>query len=309
MIRHKYMFGNIIQIIVLLVLWLSMIVCIQPLPAQNFSDLGNQSNVAKNDRTERKIDKKNTSTQTSVLKLLDIGAGTRDIRFSDMGGLGVAGYSQALESNIAYNTVTGHYLIVWRGDDQYDEKDEIYGQLVDARTGYESGINDFMIAQMDDGEIYDAKNPVAVYNETLNEFLVVWQGDHTVTSDETAEEIFARRVAGDGSLLQLDGSTSGQVNDYLRVSHIGLNDDNINFDAFEPDVALNPVDNEYLVVWYGDSLKNGENGIFGQILHFDNGLLSEDGSDFQISEIFPAGPEHKIHCGRPGCYRQYAEKT
>ena len=42
---------------------------------------------------------------------------------------------------------------------------------------------------------------------------------------------------------------------------MGSDDENGNFNAFEPDVALNPDDNEYLVVWYGDSLKKGDNEV------------------------------------------------
>jgi len=102
---------------------------------------------------------------------IDFGSGIKDIRLSDMGGLGLAGYSQTIKSAGTYNSTTGHYLVVWQGDDQNDEQDEIYGQLIDAQTGYETGENDFLIARMNGDVQFDAKNPAVIYHKTLNEFL------------------------------------------------------------------------------------------------------------------------------------------
>jgi len=275
--------------VTLLVFCLSLLFCLQPLMAQKSSALDMKPGSKVTPKTKLYDNKTTPQINKSGQDRIDTGPGVQDKRLSDMGGLGIANYSQALECHLAFNTSNGNYLVVWRGDDQNDGKDEIYGQLVGGDTGQEMGENDFMIAQMDGDITFDTRNPAVVYNSILDEFLVVWQGTHTSTSSGAAEEIFARRIAADGSLLQLDGSNAGLVTDFLRISQMGSEDDNINLDALEPDVAFNPTLNKYLVVWYGDSLKHGEKGIFGQLLHFDNGVLSEDGSDFQITDIATSG--------------------
>ncbi len=271
------------------VLWLTMFVCLQPLSAQKIALSNNDSAKPGTAKADKIV---NTIPNDAGRDLPNVGPGIRDQRLSNMGGLGIANFSQALESHLAYNGSTGNYLIVWRGDDQNDEKDEIYGQLVAGGSGYEIGTNDFMISRMEGDDKFDTRNPVAVYNETLNEFLVVWQGTHRSSNAGVAEEIFARRLAADGSLLQLDGSNGGLVTDFLRVSQMGSDDDNAHMDALEPDIAYNPAQNNYLVVWYGDSLKHGEKAIYGQFLHFNSGVLSEEGSDFQISNVAATGTDH-----------------
>jgi uncharacterized repeat protein (TIGR01451 family) len=302
--RHKNKFNHRTPVIALIFLWVMIIIPIKHVTAQDrttvrpVSKIGSSEKISQQNVNEipqskdSDSDEPDLQSRQPVLLPLDIGQGTQDLRISDMGGLGVADFSQAFETSLAYNPVSGQYLVVWRGDDNKDEKDEIYGQLIDAGTGDEVGNNDFIIAEMDGDKKFDAQDPGVVYNPGLNEFLVVWQGVHTATGDTVAEEIFGRRVSADGALLLLDGSPGGQPNDYLRISHMGSDDENGNFNAFEPDVTYNPDDNEYLVVWYGDSLKKGDNGIFAQILHFDSGTLSEDGIDFQVSDVAAAGAGH-----------------
>jgi hypothetical protein len=63
-----------------------------------------------------------------------------------------------------------------------------------------------------------------------------------------------------------------------------------NYDAYPPAVAYNSMDNEYLVVWYGDDtggLANNEYEIFGQRVNAATG--AEIGTDFRLSDMGPEG--------------------
>jgi uncharacterized repeat protein (TIGR01451 family) len=215
--------------------------------------------------------------------------GTNDFRISTQatpGGITV--------SSVAYNPVTEQYLVVWEGvsgsDANGDFKAKVYGQLIDARTGAEVGANDFVVAAIgpdsDGGQ--DATAPAVVYNATLNEFLVVFIGDDKPEMPNPnppppflvldTNEVYAQRVAANGTL------SGGQ----LRVSNMGVDDNNGSYDALNPDVVWNSTDNQYLVVWGGEDnsngLVNGEQEIFGQRLGYSSGNLVEIGTnDFQIS--------------------------
>jgi Ca2+-binding RTX toxin-like protein len=215
--------------------------------------------------------------------------GTNDFRISDMGPANTAGF-EAFRSKIAYNPATDQYLVVWQGDEEGAHADgiqaEIYGQLINARTGAEVGTNDFLIARIGtagDGET-DATDPAVAYNSVNNEFVVVFAGDNatdatTATTIDTFE-IYAQRVSSTGALV------GGQ----LRVSDLGALDTNGNFDALVPEIAYNSASNEFLVVWHGDDdtapLINNELEIFGQRLGYSAGNLVEIGTnDFRISDM------------------------
>ena len=107
------------------------------------------------------------------------------------------------------------------------------------------------------------------YNSASNEYLVVWAGDDdTGTLVEDEREIFGQR---------LNAATGAQVggNDF-RICTMGPNGDT-NYDARDPAVAYNSVNNEYLVVWEGDdntgTLVDGEFEIFGQRLTATGGQV------------------------------------
>ncbi|MEL6824475.1 MAG: hypothetical protein AAFP70_22170, partial [Calditrichota bacterium] len=139
----------------------------------------------------------------------------------------------------------------------------------------EFGENDFRISDMgpDANGAFDAFNAAVVYNSIENEYLVVWSGD----DDKNEEfEIWGQRI---------DAATGEEVgvNDF-QISDVGP-DGQINYDAFQPAVAYNNIQNEYLVVWYGDdnqtSLVNDEFEIFGQLLDASGNEIGTD--DFRIS--------------------------
>ncbi len=79
------------------------------------------------------------------------------------------------------------------------------------------------------------------------------------------------------------------ANDF-RISDMGPDGDG-DYDAYDPAVAYNTKNNEYLVVWWGDDntapFVEGESEIFGQRINAATG--AEVGSDFRISDMGPDG--------------------
>ncbi len=202
--------------------------------------------------------------------------GENDFRISDMGPDGDALYD-GLDPAVAYNPANNEYLVVWSGDDVFDEY-EIYGQRLDAATGEEIGENDFRISDMgpDGDNDFHAVCPEIAYNVLENEYLVVWHGD----DDDT---LFASEVYGQ----RIDAAAGLEVgeNDF-RISQMGPEGD-AQFQAFDVAAAHNSTRNEYLVIWLGnETLSNYE--IFAQRLDGVTGAeIGED--DFQISEVPGAG--------------------
>ena len=60
------------------------------------------------------------------------------------------------------------------------------------------------------------------------------------------------------------------------------------FGAFNPALAYNSLNNEYLVVWQGDDSTDGEFEIFGQRLNAATGA-GIGANDFRLSDM---GPRH-----------------
>jgi hypothetical protein len=212
--------------------------------------------------------------------------GDNDFRLSDMGPDGDTDFG-AYRPAVAYNSTDNQYLVVWEGIDNttplMEEESEVYGQRLNAVTGAEIGDNDFRLSDMGpDGDVYyGAFRPAVAYSSTSNEYLVVWAGsDDTspLVSGET--EIFGQRV---------EAVTGAQIGDNdFRLSDMGPDGD-MRYDAFDPAVAHNSTDNQYLVVWYGDDdtppLVDDEFEIFGQRLNAARG--TEIGADARLSDMAP----------------------
>lgn len=118
-----------------------------------------------------------------------------------------------------------------------------------------------------------ANLPSLAYNSVENEFLVVWEGTDTVA---LGTEIYGQR---------LDGLTGQELgNDDFRISDMA-------FEAYRPRVAFNPIENEYLVCWFGrddrDSLVIGEWEIYAQRLDGETG--QKKGDMIRVSDAGPAG--------------------
>ena len=209
--------------------------------------------------------------------------GLNDFRLSDMGPDGDPAYDTSSFPAVAYNSAANEYLVVWAGDDNtsplVDGEFEIFGQRVNA-SGAEVGLNDFRLSDMgpDGDTAYDAQRPALAYNSLNNEYLVVWQGEDNTGSLVLEEfEVFGQRVSASGTEVGL--------NDF-RLSDMGPDGDP-NYDIFEPEVAYNSADNEYLVVWQGHdntgSLVRYEFEIFGQLVDAATG--AEIGGDIRLSDM------------------------
>jgi hypothetical protein len=205
-----------------------------------------------------------------------------DFRLSNMGPDGSVSY-EARDPAIAYNGTDNEYLVVWQGEDDtwplVMNEFEIFGQRVQADTGSLVG-TDIRLSDMgtDGLTAYGASNSAVAYNGADNEYLVVWVGDDMVDNER---EVFGQRVNADGTEIG--------TNDF-RLSDMGPDGD-IFHSAFNPAVAYNSTNSEYLVVWWGDDdtggLVNNEYEIFGQRLNADG--TEVDTNDFRLSDMGPDG--------------------
>ncbi|KAB2968989.1 MAG: hypothetical protein F9K18_02065 [Thermoanaerobaculia bacterium] len=174
--------------------------------------------------------------------------GADDQRISAMGGLGDAAYD-AERPAVAYNGVHGEFLVAWYGDDdtlfQTDEELEIFVQRLDAATGAELGADDNRVtfAGPNLDPAFDAERPALAYSPVADRYLVVWQGD-----DDTPPLVEGELEI---SSQLLDGADGMLVGGPIRLSAMGP-DGSTAFAALAPQVAWNPVDDEFLAVWSGD---------------------------------------------------------
>ncbi len=217
---------------------------------------------------------------------IDPEVGTDDFRISDMGPDGHTSY-HGYDPAVAFNSIDNEYLVVWLGDDDtgavINNEYEIYGQRIDGSTGAEIG-SDFRISDMglDGDEDYDAFDPAVAYNSKNNEYLVVWSGDDGTGSLEDDEyEIYGQRI---------NGSTGAEIGNDFRISDMGP-DGNNTFDAYEPSIAYNSTNNQFLVVWSGDDyydfLADLQMEIFGQCISSTGTEVGTN--DFRISNSGPDG--------------------
>lgn len=214
--------------------------------------------------------------------------GSDDFRISFMGDDGFT-TAEAAAPDVAFNSASNSYLVVWQGDDAadgtIDDELEVYAASVSG-SGTLQNMSDIRLSDMGpDGDIaYAAMNPAVVFNSVNDEFLVIWEGDDNNGSlTESEFEIFAQRFNSD--LLSEVG-----INDF-RVSEQGSDGDQ-SIDANNPAVVFNSQANEYLVVWQGDNdtppLVNQELEIYGQILSSGSSLVKASTS-FRISDMGPDG--------------------
>jgi len=210
--------------------------------------------------------------------------GATEFRISDMGPDGNPSFD-ALDPDVAYDAVNDQYLVVWRGEDDTGSLVvggfEIFGQFIDGASGKEIGVNDMRLSNVgpEGNAMFDAFNPAVAYSAQDQQFLVVWYGDNNTANQVEGEmEIL-------GQFVDATGTEIGS-NDF-RISHMGP-DRNILFGGLRPDVAYNSVNNEFLVVWYGDDnrglLVDEEFEIYGQ--RFDSAsLLAVGRKQFRISNV------------------------
>jgi hypothetical protein len=191
---------------------------------------------------------------------------------------------------VAYNSTNNEFLVVWEGVDNIPPisgEQEIFGQRVGGATNVPVGDNDFRLSDMGTDGYTDrgAYGPAVAYNSAQNEYLVVWFGDDNTGSLAAEEyEIYGQRVYG-------DWTTGTEIGGDIRLSDMGPADGNADYDAYNPAVAYNSSDNEYLVVWYGnDSIAPlaDELEIYGQRVDGATGAEVGD-NDFHLSDMGPDG--------------------
>lgn len=148
--------------------------------------------------------------------------------------------------DIVYNPATNQFLVVFDDDRlvQYDY--DIYGVLMNA-DGSTPGA-DFAITTPANNQLL----PVAAYNSTDNQFLVVWQDGRNPSDD-----IYARRVKANGSMVGAEFAISTSSADQSR-----------------PDVAYAPSGNRFLAVWEQSA------DIYGRLVRADGSFV---GPEFQIA--------------------------
>jgi hypothetical protein len=173
--------------------------------------------------------------------------------------------------DVAYNSIDNEYVVVWFANDLPNSNEyEIWGQRMTA-GGVEVGNDDFRVSNVGtDGDgLRDTGTapPSIAYNSIDNEYLVTWYGDGLSANDDY--EIFGQRLSAAGT--QVPDSID------LRISNEGP-EGSTGYGAFDPAAVYNPVDNEYLVAWYGNT--GSEIEICGQRV---SNTGAEVGSDFRLS--------------------------
>ena len=175
-------------------------------------------------------------------------------------------------------------MVVWYGDKNLyntsNDEFEIWGQRLNATLG-SMGAAGFRISDMGvtDDPDYDARDPDIAYNPHNNQYLVVWEGTDFST---TLFEIFGQR-------LEANGIAVGD-NDFY-ISHPGIGP-NSQYFAYNPAVAYDQANNEFLVVWQDDEQGVDEYEIWGQRLSASSGTAID--TDTRLSDMGPDGDDSFI---------------
>lgn len=179
----------------------------------------------------------------------------------------------AYEPHVEWDPTTGNYLLVYRSNDPAfglaEDEYEIFGQRLNSK-GKTVGAP-FRISTMgDDSETdpavranYIAEKPAIAWNGVAEQFLVAWQGDDNtggLVDDEF--EIYT-------STITPGGNASAQQ----RISAMGPDGD-ANYDALDPDIAVNTSTGDYMVAWSGDD---------------DTGGMIDGEFEIHVSSVSPGG--------------------
>ena len=205
--------------------------------------------------------------------------GANDFRISDMGGDSIL-YGASFP-RVVFNVTQGEYLVVWEGDDDagglVNDELEIFGQRLD-RSGTEIGADDFRISFMGGtgSTTQKARYPAVAWDSVDDQYLVAWVGDRNATA--AAEwEAFGQRLDADGSAI------GGE----LRISDVGIEGSDW-YSVFSLDVAYNPAQGEYLVVFEGQDDQPGMEDLGIEILaqRIDADTGAEVGAnDYRLSDV------------------------
>ncbi|MEZ5591790.1 MAG: hypothetical protein R3F53_14190 [Gammaproteobacteria bacterium] len=174
--------------------------------------------------------------------------GSDDFRISFMGTDGSTSF-RGDDPEVAYNATANEFFVVWQADDDtaplVDNENEIFGQRINASTGALIGSRIRISTMGPDGDgNFDAFDAGIAWNRTTNQYLVVWEGDdNTAPLDDNEVEIFGRLIGADGT----------PVAPQFRISTMGGPNGSTTLRANNPHVAYNATNNQFMVVWVGDT--------------------------------------------------------
>ena len=164
-----------------------------------------------------------------------------DTRISDMGPDGNTNFS-AREPAVAFNPVENEYLVDLVGRRRRRGHSARYSCSDCLRAAQRSGWTRGSRRWDDPTATPTAPRRRSRSTAWRTSTSSTWWGDDdTAPLVEGEFEIFVQRLSAIGTEIGVD----------TRISDMGP-DGNTNFSAREPAVAFNPVENEYLVAWWGD---------------------------------------------------------
>lgn len=179
---------------------------------------------------------------------------------------------QVWELELTHIPSVDRYLVVWTGYHDVGGGQmelEVFGQLIDATTGAEVGVDDFRISYLGPpGDLsYQTLNTSVAYNPIHNELLVTWTALFPGGGNIWGQRLNAATGAAIGANFLISGDATpelGTDRNKLSVVHDAQHD-------------------EYLVVWMGRIESQGTGWeVFGQRL--DGATAAEIGiDDFRIS--------------------------
>jgi hypothetical protein len=219
------------------------------------------------------------------------------------------------DPDVAFNESKNEYLIVWEGDHNQspfvDDEFEIWMRRI---FGHGSMGGQHRISDIggEGSSLYGANDPAVAYNPDQDEWLIVWWGNEDYSSSRSSmveestlpvgkrDDLSNGFAPSDSNKLEIFGQFMGYTPAGL-ITPVGANDFRIsdngptsdpNFDAVAADVAYDPTNSKFLVVWHGDDdtgeMVNNEFEIFGQLIHAL--MRSEIGqSDIRLSDMGPDG--------------------
>jgi hypothetical protein len=180
---------------------------------------------------------------------------------------------------LAWNATTGEYLVVWTDWRPSDGTSDIYGRRVSA-AGVPLAAN-FRVSGA--AAVSHEAHPAVAWNQTANQYLVVW-----IDWRDAWADIYGRRVSAAGVPLGAD----------FRISVDATRDEGI------PDVVWNATWNQYLVVW-SDTRAGGSAPmieIYGQRVRGNGTLI---GGEIHISGAGAARDELNAAVTWNGAHNQY----
>ncbi|HEX6928608.1 MAG TPA: hypothetical protein VF267_05130, partial [Gammaproteobacteria bacterium] len=186
---------------------------------------------------------------------------------------------------IVYNATASNFVVVWEADDPLfglaDGEFEIFARAVASDGSMPDAAKRVSEMGPDGDAAFDAHAPALAVNADTGTQLVTWSGD--TSADELVEgeaEIHGRLL--DSGLVPAAPS--------FRISVMGPESETDSaergkFQALHPGVEWSPKEQEFLVVWHGDTLTSrlvdDENEIHGRFVQADGSM---SGSRFRISK-------------------------